>query len=204
MKECGARLIYSDDVPNFIQSLLQQYSPADHDVIGDYKLRNPDKSISTECFFSGPSGIFQKEKNSTDQLELLKQVAELIPSHEPTPFFIENEPPGYDSSSTKVVGELRRNIELVLHQLFEGGNAGYYDYGFTVSPKLKAILPWFSDQSLGGEVLLPHSPPDLYKDKTWLGLSVYAAFTVSPENLYHPYTACTFPRTMDSVWSSFC
>ncbi|XP_062001709.1 uncharacterized protein LOC133718846 isoform X2 [Rosa rugosa] len=109
-------------------------------------------------------------------------------SPELMPFFIETEPPAStDSSSTEVTRQLRM-IESSLEQLFQGGSARHYNYGFILSPRVRAVLPWFSHQSIGKEVKI-NAPPDLYKDNKWVGFALYVAFTQSPGS--HSCSMCS-------------
>lgn len=73
-----------------------------------------------------------------------------------------------------------------------------YDYGFIFC--IRAILPWFSHQSIGrvvlsekegiGSVAALPLPPLLHSDQQWVGFSLYVAFTLPPGVFREKY--CSF------------
>ncbi|XP_024196334.1 TMV resistance protein N [Rosa chinensis] len=159
---CRARLLYSADVPEFVGTLVHLWN---HEQVGH--LANPS---SSKC---------------TDQ-------SKVYPFASETSFLIEFERQIFRNlSSTRMEGhEVRTRVEaLLLEEIFELESARSYDYGFIFS--LRAILPWFTHQSIGsvvlslndqsiGGVVGMYLPPLLHSDNEWVGFSLFVAFTLPP------------------------
>ncbi|KAM5554208.1 hypothetical protein ABKV19_022539 [Rosa sericea] len=171
IQECSLRVLYKKDVEEFKQTIIECFTSFfdNEDVIRPYIEEDSRHN-------KWPSHADDRDSASSTSPELM-------------PFFIETEhPASTDSSSTKVTRQLRM-IESSLEQLFQqGGNARHYNYGFILSPRVRAVLPWFSHQSIGNEVKF-NAPPDLYKDNKWVGFALYVAFTQSPGS--HSCSMCS-------------
>ncbi|XP_008240878.1 PREDICTED: disease resistance protein RPS6-like [Prunus mume] len=98
------------------------------------------------------------------------------------------------TTSTRIVGQLRRNVESLLEKLFEGLQQGLpklYDYGFIFC--LRERLLWFSEQSSTSACTVNlRLPPNLHNDEKWAGLSLYVVYALPPglprsRNLYECY-----------------
>ncbi|XP_024191119.1 uncharacterized protein LOC112195031 isoform X2 [Rosa chinensis] len=183
IQECSLRVLYKKDVEEFKQTIIECFTCFfdNEDVIrpyiGEDSRHNKWPSHADDRDSYGTTPVCQGERGSASST-----------SPELMPFFIETEPPAStDSSSTKVTRQLRM-IESSLEQLFQGGSARHYNYGFILSPRVRAVLPWFSHQSIGNEVKI-NAPPDLYKDNKWVGFALYVAFTQSPGS--HSCSMCS-------------
>ncbi|KAK9910646.1 hypothetical protein M0R45_034600 [Rubus argutus] len=167
VQKCSFRILYKQDVEKFKQTIIQCFTSLfdNEDINRAYLVEeHPGYNYGTGDERESCEGETSGKSNDPDLI----------------PFFIEIEPP---ASSTKITGQLRRNIESSLEQLFQGDNARDYDYGFILSPRVGAVMPWFSHQSFVKVVLLT-APLDLYKDKKWVGFALYVAFTQSPDPVF--------------------
>ncbi|KAK9910640.1 hypothetical protein M0R45_034595 [Rubus argutus] len=186
VRECSLRVLYKKDVEEFKQTIIQCFSSFfdNEDAIRSY-IEYEDAMRS----FNNHADYCQGETSgkSNDMLQIIVHdnvVEEHGSGPELIPFFIEIEPPAStDSSSTKITGQLRRNIESSLEQLFQqGDNARHYNYGFILSPRVGAVMPWFSHHTIGRKVNVVDAHRDLYKDKKWVGFALYVAFTQSSDS----------------------
>ncbi|CAL8169774.1 unnamed protein product [Prunus armeniaca] len=86
------------------------------------------------------------------------------------------------TTSTRIVGQLRRNVVSLLEKLFEGLQQGLphlYDYGF-IFPR-RERLQWFSEQSSTSACTVNLAlPQNLHNDEKWAGLSLYVVCSLPP------------------------
>ncbi|XP_024177195.1 uncharacterized protein LOC112182868 [Rosa chinensis] len=104
-----------------------------------------------------------------------------------------------NSTSARLVGQLRRNVVSLVEELFEGGNPRRYDYGFILP--LGEKLAWFSEQGTGCVVSSP-LPPELHNDENWVGFALYVVCTLPPGvSLSHrlSFFECQFHTSNEAV-----
>ncbi|XP_008240877.1 PREDICTED: TMV resistance protein N-like [Prunus mume] len=106
------------------------------------------------------------------------------------------------TTSTRIVGQLRRNVESLLEKLFEGlqrGLPNLYDYGFIFC--LRERLPWFSEQSSTSACTVNlRLPPNLHNNEKWAGLSLYVVCVLPPGlPLFRTFYECHLYTPIEAV-----